>query len=328
MSAPTARKQLAMPSDPKQHARTIAEAVDQAWHGQFGGSRIEIPISVVAALSLVAPADPTGPDPATLALRLDRHGFAALLQHLWCQLAVLRPDLLPRTKPLWEWLDADDLDDQLLRAVHATGQAALRHGQLDLTGVRWRRHDVDLLGMVLQTIRSRSAIKGRGQYLTPESVTQLIGHMLRPKPGERILEPCAGTGTMLLGAAHAMREAGDDPTTCEWWANDIDWLAAACCAVNLHCWGLGPRVVVGCGDGLTDEWMPTALSQRQAAIDEMQGKWEMARKLAAIRQLLGLPTPEDPLARYLREAQPPAPKPPPPSSTFDADAAYSQGRLF
>jgi hypothetical protein len=319
-----------VPSDAKEHARKVAEAVDEAWHGQFGGSRIEIPISVVAALALVSRDDPDGPDPTEQALALSPAGFAELLRSIWNRFAIARPDLLPRTKPLWEWLD-DEPDEVLLRAVHATGRAALRKGQLELTGVEWRRHSVDLLGMVLQTVRSRSARNGLGQFLTPESVTMLLGRMVAPRPGNRILEPCGGTGTMLLGAAQAMRDNGDDPTTCEWWANDIDWLAAACCAINMHCWGLGARVVIGCGDGLGTEWMRKALDERQAAIDEVAALWEKARMLAAVRELFGLGPAEDPLERHLREAQPKMPKAPPlppPSSTFDADAVFEQGALF
>lgn len=136
---------------------------------------------------------------------------------------------------------------------------------------------------------------------------------------------------MLLGAAQAMREAGNDPTTCEWWANDIDWIAAACCAVNLHSWGLGPRVVVGCGDGLGTEWMHRALADRQSGIDEVDRLLEMARKFAAVRSLLGLEPRESTLNRHLRAAMasmPKPPPPPPPSSTFDPDATYEQAVLF
>jgi hypothetical protein len=321
-------KRRPVPDDPRQHAQAIAEAVDAAWHSNFGGSRIEIPISVVAALALIAQADPDGPDLTEQAMRLSPPGFAVLLRTIWTRFAIHRPDLLPRTKPLWEWVDTDDLDQHLLHAVHATGNAALHHGQLALTGVQWRRHCVDLLGSVLQAVRSRSAVKGLGQYLTPTDVTRMIGSVVRVRPGESVLDPCAGTGTMFLGAADAMREAGQDPASCEWWANDIDWLAAACCAINMHCWGLGMRVVVGCGDGLTDAWMHTALTQRQAAIDEMDQLWRIARPLAGIRALLGLPQPEDPLTRYLREAEPPRPRQPPPSSSFDPETAYTQATLF
>ncbi|ROT27224.1 N-6 DNA methylase [Micromonospora sp. HM5-17] len=340
MTTKTARRK-AVPESPRQHAWKIAEAVDEAWHGNFGGSRIEIPVSVVAALALVEQRDPDGPDLAEQMLSLDRHGFVELLRSIWNRFAIGRPDLLPRTKPLWGWLDDDDLDDQLLRSVHATGQAALKKGQLELTGVRWRREEVDLLGSVLQAIRSRSARDGLGQFLTPVDVTDMMGEIVVADLGiaayevanDRlplsVLEPCAGTGTMLLGAARAIRRRGGDPEAVEWWANDIDWLAAACCAVNVHCWGLGMRVVVGCGDGLMNDWMQAALDERQRAIDEVARLWEQARMLAAVRQLFGLDAPEEPLVRHLRESLPPEPKAAPPhSATFDADATYRQGRLF
>jgi hypothetical protein len=345
------KTRLAVPSSTREHARVIAEAVDEAWHNNFGGSRIEVPLGVVAGLALVGRADPDGPDPAELAMNLDPEGFAALLLELWSRFAILRPDLLPRVKPLWKWLE-EDPDGHRLKAAQAVGHAALRRGLLELTGVEWRRHDADLLGMLLQVLRSKSARDGLGQFLTPVDVTDLAGDVLRAGgeladdmaesaaeihvgsieagEGERILDPCAGTGTMFLGAARAMRRRGVDPATCEWWANDIDWAAAACCAVNVHLWGLGRRVVVGCGDGLLLDWMDEALTSRQAAIDEVHGLWEIARKFALVRDLLGLPLPKSPLMRHLAdaEARMPKPPPPPPSHTFDAEAAYSQGRLF
>jgi hypothetical protein len=156
-----------------------------------------------------------------------------------------------------------------------------------------------------------------------------MGRMLGPQPGRSVMEPAAGTGGMLLGAARAMREQGLDPGAVEWWANDIDPLAAALCAVNTDLWDLGFRVVVGCGDGLQNTWMGEALAQRQAAIDELIGYIKQARREALLRQLLQLPPPGDPLMRHLREARPAVAKQSPPhSSTFDPEAAFRQGRLF
>jgi hypothetical protein len=228
---------------------------------------------------------------------------------------------------LWTWLD--DVDDAVRYAVHAAGQAALRRGVWELGAVTWRRHAVDLLGTLLQAITSASAKRGRGQFLTPECVAELIGRMLGPEPGRSVLEPAAGTGGMLLGAARAMREQGLDPATVQWWANDIDPLAAALCAVNTDLWDLGFRVVVGCGDGLRNTWMGEALTQRQAAIDELLGYLKQARQEALLRHVLELPPPEDPLMRHLRKARHQVVKQPPPhSSTFDPEAAFRQGRLF
>ncbi|WP_319461238.1 N-6 DNA methylase [Micromonospora sp. RTP1Z1] len=327
-----ARRANAVPSDPREHARAIAEAVDEAWHSRYGGSRIEVPMSVVAALALVAREASDADQLDRLgeaAERLDPEGFWLLVQRLWCEFAALRPDLNPRTKHLWYWID-EEPDETTQRAIHAVGQAALRRGIFGRWGADgWG--DTDLLGMLLQTMKSHGGRKGIGQFLTPESVTLLLGRMVAPDEGARVLEPCAGTGTMLLGAAQAMRENGLDPTKCEWWANDLDPLAAALCAVNLHLWGLGWRVVVGCGDGLQDAWMHEALRDRQVAIDEMQAAWRQAMQIVAVRQLLDLPTPESDLERAMRKARPKPPPPPPPapaSSTFDAEAAYRQGRLF
>ncbi|WP_165942540.1 N-6 DNA methylase [Micromonospora sp. KC721] len=327
------RANAVWPGGPREHARVIAEAVDLAWHSRYGGSRVEVPMSVVAALALVAREAENVDQLAALGEtieRLDHEGFGLLMQRLWCEFAVLRPDLNPRTKHLWSWTD-EDQDDTVLRAVQAVGQAALRKGLFARCGPdAWG--EMDLLGMLLQTMKSHGGRKGIGQFLTPVDLTAMIGRMAAPEEGARILEPCAGTGTMLLGAAMGMREAGRDPTTCEWWANDIDPLAAALCAVNLHLWGLGWRVVVGCGDGLLDQWMHEALEHRQIAIDEVWRAWRMARQIAAVRHLLDLPTPESALERHMRKAKPKPPPPPPPvppaSSTFDAEAAYRQGRLF
>ncbi|MDG4796945.1 N-6 DNA methylase [Micromonospora sp. WMMD1082] len=322
----------AVPSNPREHARSIAEAVDQAWHSRYGGSRIEVPMSVVAVLAILAR---EAPDPDQLdrvgemAERLNHEGFWLLIQRLWCEFAALRPDLNPRTKHLWEWTE-DEPDETVKRAVYAVGQAALRRGVLARFGPNgWG--DYDLLGTLLQQMKSHGGRKGIGQFLTPVDVTELLGRMAGSKEGDRILEPCAGTGTMLLGAARAMREKGLDPAVCEWWANDLDPLAAALCAVNLHLWGLGWRVVVGCGDGLLDRWMHEALRTRQIAIDEMRRAWRVAQQIRAVREVLELPTPESALERHVRMAMPKAPPPPPPapdSSTFDAEAVFRQGRLF
>lgn len=316
-----------VPTDPRQHARDIAEAVDYAWHSRYGGSRIEVPMSVVAALVLVAREAQDAEQLAALGDtfgRLDHERFSLLIQRLWCQFAVQRPDLNPRTIHLWSWID-EDQDETVLRAVQAVGQAALRRGLFGRCGPDgWG--DADLLGMLLQTMKSHSGKKGIGQFLTPECVTLLLGRILVPTEGARIMEPCAGTGTMLLGAAQAMRATGLDPTTCEWWANDLDPLAAALCAVNVHLWGLGRRVVVGCGDGLRNEWMHEALRTRQVAIDEVQRAWCLAQQFAALRRVLDLPPPESALDGHLRK--PKQPPPPPASSTFDAEAVFRQGRLF
>jgi N-6 DNA methylase len=315
-----------VPADPKQHAQSIAEAVAAAWHGQYSSSRTEVPMSVTAALAVAAHRRGEDPEFVAVVAGLDRTRFTDLIRRIWLEWSVARPDLVPRARMLWTWLDGD-VDDTVRYAVHAAGQAALRRGVWELGAQPSRRHAVDVLGTLLQAVTSASTKRGRGQFLTPECVAELMGRMLGPEPGRSVLEPVAGTGRMLLGAARAMREQGLDPGAVEWWANDIDPLAAALCAVNTDLWDLGFKVVVGCGDGLLTAWMGEALTQRQAAIDELAGYIDQARREALLRHLLELPPPEDPLMRHLREARHPA-APPPHSSTFDPEAASRQGRLF
>lgn len=341
MSSPAARPSFAAP-DPQQQAHRVTESVIRAWHTSFGGSRVEVPISVVAALSLLPETHVTGLALPDVLTKIDRGLFVDLLRRVVLEFSVLRPDLRPRTMPLWSWLD-DDPDEHLQRAAHTTGVAAVRAGLLDLTGHPDRRVACDVLGSVLQAIRSKPQLDRLGQFLTPLPVTQLTGNIVaaelgvdavtssRPEGQEplRVLDPCVGTGAMLLGAAQAFRARGMDPTRIEWWANDIDWLAAACTAVNVHLWGLGLRVVVGCGDGLLDEWMRDALTQRQAAIDELTELWKTARSFVALRVVLGLGPPKDPFMARLQKMRPPPPKAAPPhSATFDPDAQFRQVSLF
>ncbi|MFI5493602.1 N-6 DNA methylase [Actinoplanes sp. NPDC051859] len=318
------RPPLQVPADPRQHAWSIADAVADAWHHQYGSSRQELAISVVAALAVAGHRCHPDPDLPTLVAGLDRNRFAELIKRIWLEWSIARPDLVPRARLLWTCLD-DDLDDAQLRAMHVVGQAALRRGVWDLGAEQDRRHEVDLLGTVLQVITSAKAKQANGQFLTPESVTELMGRMVGPEPGRSVMDPAAGTGRMLLGAARAMRERGLNPAEAQWWANDIDPMAAALCAVNTDLWDLGWQVVIGCGDGLLDAWTGEALTARQAAIDELLRYFKIARQMALMRHVLGLPPPEDPLLRHLRKARIPAP---PHSSTFEPAAAFQQDRLF
>lgn len=74
----------------------------------------------------------------------------------------------------------------------------------------------------------------------------------RLAPGAVLLEPCAGTGTMVRAAAAALRFQGIDPGLYHWWLNDIDTINSACCAVNSRLWRLGDNVTISCRDAFGD----------------------------------------------------------------------------
>lgn len=257
-----------VPTDPHQHAVKIAEAVDETWHRVHGSGRLEVPVSVVGALAFLAPPDDERDDVVSYLLSLSAGEFSDFARMQWAIFVKARPDLVNRAWPLISlWHSEWSLDDQAVSAAKSVADAALRAGQLHLTGTD-RRRETDLFGALLEVLRSRTAKSARGQFYTPACVAEAMARMVGvPGEGERVLEPTAGTGALLRAAAEAMRELDRDPSTVEWWAVDVDELAVACLAVNAVLWGLGNKVVLGVGNGLTDEWMPRALAERREPLE-------------------------------------------------------------
>jgi hypothetical protein len=272
--------------DPRSHAAKIAEAATSAWWNAHGGSMDEIPLGVVAALALLTPADPAGPDPAKLILAADRDEIAALLNHIWTLFAIIRPELSIRNGPFAAWLD--DPSSAQLDGAHATAHAVVRAGQLALTADRDLAREVDLLGRVYQELRNPAAKKVRGEVYTPAPLATVMARMTLAgaEPGQSICDPCAGTGGLLRAAAHELRAQGADPRSMHWYAADIDPIAVSGLAVNAHLWDLGPHIVVGCANTLAKgDWQARALAEQHAAIGQHNARVTVARCLAALRLL-------------------------------------------
>lgn len=245
-----------IPRDPDQAAMRIAEAAVDAWHSGFGGSRREVALGAVATLTMIGQRDERGPDLAgqIMALPGDK-ALAEWMHQVWSLAWINRPDLITRARPLFDWLEQEP-SDHILGCVRSVVEACLRTGILELCGTD-RRFDTDMLGVFYQVLYSKKSRDGRGQFFTPSSVSRLlaevtIGHSTSIQPGERFLEPAAGTGGMFRASAEILRERGMEPADMYWYANDIDREVAACCAVNMITWRMGPRVVVGCGDTLAE----------------------------------------------------------------------------
>jgi len=67
----------------------------------------------------------------------------------------------------------------------------------------WSGLDVDLKGDIYEGLLEKNAedVKsGAGQYFTPRALIMAIVECVRPKPGETIVDPAAGTGGFLLEA--------------------------------------------------------------------------------------------------------------------------------
>lgn len=261
------------PADPRAHAWKIAGLVTETWYGRHGTGRLEVPLSVVAALSLLGPPYAERREFAGELMSLNADEFAAVVRHLWHSFIRMRPDLVNRVWLLVEpW---EGLSREAVQAAKAVGDAALRLDQFGLTGTE-ARFEVDLLGVVLTQLRPKAALQSRGQYYTPTGVSDLMAQMLDIQEGRSIHEPCVATGGNFRAAAWAMRSAGRDPATCTWVGVDIDALAVACCAVNVVVWGLGPNVLLGVGDALLDDWWERAVAERRETLAIAQAGWMMA----------------------------------------------------
>ncbi|MGW2719884.1 N-6 DNA methylase [Streptomyces sp. NPDC001492] len=300
-SAPPARRppRPHLVRDPHRRALEIGEAVAERWHNRHGGTAIEVPIGVVAALSLIREKDPNGPDLKTQILAQDGPQLIEMLREIWSVHWMHRPDLIERARILHEWLN-DEVDEYRMHAVRAVAETALKRGLFDLTAHEdpFLRSATDVLSPVMMCLRSHGARQGLGEYHTPAPVADAMADMLAagqvmdislavdaPRGGEHIHDPCAGSGGLLRSAAQHLRERGHDPADFQWSMVDIDPIAAACCAVNAMVWELGPRVTVACADTLANpNAVADAMKEARAVFehrDEVVGK---ARIIAALRQ--------------------------------------------
>lgn len=76
----------------------------------------------------------------------------------------------------------------------------------------WSGLDVDLKGDIYEGLLQKNAedVKsGAGQYFTPRAIIRAMVECVRPKPGETIVDPAAGTGGFLLEAHRYIAENYD-----------------------------------------------------------------------------------------------------------------------
>ncbi len=83
-----------------------------------------------------------------------------------------------------------------------------------------------------------------GQFYTPENVCDFMTKIVEPTRGEVVMDPCCGSGRMLLSAA----KCNPRGTFC---GQDLDFRCVQMCTINLALWGLSGFVTWG--DSLRDE---------------------------------------------------------------------------
>ncbi|MFF8769023.1 N-6 DNA methylase [Kitasatospora sp. NPDC015120] len=259
-------------TSPHEAARRTAEAVAGAWHRNHGGSRMEIPVGVVAALSLWPIKGEDAHLQTDWMLDLDAKDLLQLMRECWAYWWLRRPDLANRARPIYSWME-ESLNDHELSCVKAVAHAAITNSLLELTGSidPYDLAECDLMSWTITGLRSHGAREGLGEYHTPPEVCELMARMelgdcSQVEPGFSICDPAAGTGGMVRAAAQLMREHQIDPRTCRWHLADIDPIAAAGAATNLILWDLGPHTTVWCGDTLREAITEQLALEEKAAI--------------------------------------------------------------
>ena len=112
----------------------------------------------------------------------------------------------------------------------------------------WLGLDVDVLGKVYEEILQENAADGKsgaGQYFTPRPLIQAIVECVRPEPGEKINDPCCGTGGFLQVAYRYVADHHNlDPEQKRFLneeavsGHDVDERTARLCAMNLFLHGI------------------------------------------------------------------------------------------
>src|SRR6266702_6573885 len=108
--------------------------------------------------------------------------------------------------------------------------------------------DADVKGDAYEGLLDKNAedVKtGAGQYFTPRQLIKAIVDVMKPKPGDTLCDPAAGTGGFLLAAYDYMKWGELDPDQKKFLRDDAlrGWeivdATARLCAMNLLLHGIG-----------------------------------------------------------------------------------------
>ncbi|MEV8544521.1 hypothetical protein [Streptomyces sp. NPDC051572] len=250
--APAAFRRVMAPENGRDHAREIAAVARNWWLENRGGSSdLPIALGTLAALALAAPPTVHGPDYGDLLIPLDDEQLVDALRSVWNSFWHSRPELVDVARPLHGWLE--DPSDGQVRGLSDYARVLIRAGVLEYVSDVRRCEADDILGLLVQQMRSYEARQKQGQFFTPAIAANALAEVIltdRFPPGTQFLEPCAGTGTMIRAGAATLRFQGLEPASYRWWMNDLDEVNAACCAASSALWRLGPNVTITQGNSL------------------------------------------------------------------------------
>lgn len=167
----------------------------------------------------------------------------------WDELVVMEP--LPEVLDLFCGRLNEVMGDTLLTVDWTTqDEPTVREAVREVGRWRGESNGGDALGYVSQAVTSGSRKSGLGAFYTPYEVSLMMAKMAAPGPGARVLDPCCGSGGMLLAALEACRSVHGPDQVPEVFGIDIDASAVRLCRMNLALAGIAPAGRVDCRDAL------------------------------------------------------------------------------
>lgn len=94
----------------------------------------------------------------------------------------------------------------------------------------------DMLGDAYQYLIKKFADEGGskgGEFYTPSEVVQVLVNILKPQEGDRIYDPTAGSGGMLIKSIEYVRQQGGNPRNLSLFGQEINLSTWAICKMNM-----------------------------------------------------------------------------------------------
>lgn len=106
-----------------------------------------------------------------------------------------------------------------VQAIFANAATSFRHPRnlrkvvVDIDGLDWFSAKTEGLGDLYEGLLEKNAEEtksGAGQYFTPRPLIECMVALVKPKAGERVQDPAAGTGGFLIVADRYVKQATDE----------------------------------------------------------------------------------------------------------------------
>ncbi|EAP83968.1 N-6 DNA methylase [Sulfitobacter sp. EE-36] len=155
-------------------------------------------------------------------------------------------------------------ESEIIRAIYAFPTTVFSHSEnlravIDgITEIEWHDLSDDRFGQIYEGLIEKSSQdvrSGAGQYFTPRPLVNSMVKVMRPRLGEMIQDPAAGSGGFLIAADQFIRSGNSDSAYSKnppkYQGAEIEKNTRRICLMNTFLNGLDAEVFYG--DALTDD---------------------------------------------------------------------------